>query len=110
MSAWITDRLPTREDGDYEGLVWWQRTCGTIVRINYSLICSGEPWQPITYPEPYVKPKVWTLDVRNCEYNVCKNGVHVWTFFPRHWTASGVYTENHIQAMTDALNRLEEGV
>ncbi len=109
MSAWITDRVPTREDGDCMTMVWVSSP-REVYRCAYSVVKLGTPWQPITYPEPYVKPKVWTLEIANCEHNVRKNGILVWTFFPKHWTSSGMFTVAHLQAMTDALNRLEEGV
>lgn len=110
MSAWIIDRVPTREDADYISMVWTQYSNGQRERVHYDCIDLGEPWQPITYPEPYVKPKVWTLEIADCEHNVRKNGILVWTFFPKLWTRSGMFTVAHLQAMTDALNRLEEGV
>ena len=108
MSAWITDRVPTREDGDNgAGYVLCAGNTMTIPMV-WSRVNIGRPWQ--RYPEPYVKPKVWTLEIANCEHNVRKNGILVWTFFPKHWTSSGMFTVAHLQAMTDALNRLEEGV
>ena len=61
MSAWITDRVPTREDGDCMTMVWVSSP-REVYRCDYRVIKLGTPWQPITYPEPYVKPKVWTIE------------------------------------------------
>lgn len=73
MSAneWITNRLPTYADArrinathlpDHEiyGEVWvWQ---GQYRTLDWKLVKFGDPWQPITTPEPYVKPKRYTVD------------------------------------------------
>jgi hypothetical protein len=58
-TEWITDRLPTAEDG-HDG--WVFVTEGDHVRTrHYNLVLQGQPWQPMTIPTPYVKSKRWTL-------------------------------------------------
>lgn len=58
-TGWITDRLPTREDS-LDG--WVFVTEGDHVRTrHYNLVLQGQPWQPMTIPTPYVKPKRWTV-------------------------------------------------
>ena len=64
MSEWITDRLPTVSDlVGVEREVWYYCTDqGFASRCHWSDIERlGEPWQPITTPAPYVKPKRWTV-------------------------------------------------
>jgi hypothetical protein len=62
MSEWITDRRPSWEDDLVSGLVFV-----SLPEVNRVIIKSavdvvlGEPWQRILTPEPYVKPKRWTL-------------------------------------------------
>ena len=59
-TGWITDRLPTREDS-LDG--WVFVTDGAHVRTrHYNLVFQGQPWQPMTIPTPYVKPKRWTVE------------------------------------------------
>lgn len=57
MSKWITDREPTAEDADYQNEVWVTTTMGSILRRYWSAVDKGQPWIPITPPEPYVKIK-----------------------------------------------------
>ena len=62
MNEWITDRLPTAEESDGDGIVWamWR---DHVVLLHYTeVIDDGQPWQPITKPAPYVKPKRWTVE------------------------------------------------
>ena len=66
MSEWITDRLPTKEDAlNYWVLVWHEKE-GVMTSCSY-LVEEGTPWQPITRPAPYVKPKRWTVEWDDCE-------------------------------------------
>ena len=106
MSAWITDRVPTREDAGYDtgGQVWMQDPSGYRFTVHYDNIRTiGTPWQPITYPEPYVKPKVWAVRKSYSGRGYLeKNGTHVIGLSP--------FTEPEQLAIEDALNRLEEGV
>lgn len=105
MSAWITARVPTREDAP-SGQVWMQGTAGELLVVAYYLICDGTPWQPITYPEPYVKEPVWSwkrVDMYGTiAYAVRSNGL------TRFHADTRTVTQTEIQAMTDALNKLEE--
>lgn len=52
-NEWITDRLPTPQDGDYYGQVW-DSTGGLSFTHE---IAEGEPWMPSNCPGMYVKPK-----------------------------------------------------
>ena len=51
--GWITDRLPTREDGSNGHLVYDYRGEPAM----YYNIRVGEAWKPIPKCDPYVKPK-----------------------------------------------------
>lgn len=101
MSAWITDRVPTREDGDCMTMVWVSSP-REVYRCDYSVIKLGTPWQPITYPEPYVKPKKWAVyeSFKKDSVFLAKDGKHVIGLSP--------FTYEEITAMTDALNKLED--
>jgi len=68
--GWITDRLPTLNDVGYDGRVWATGPAGDCVfKYHWESVQPGQPWQPITVPAPYVKPKRWTVewsDYQNC--------------------------------------------
>ena len=76
-TEWITDRLPTAKDALTEGSVWTFYD-GKVMIWSYDGVELGTPWQPITKPTPYVKPKRWSLlsldngwilrDKNNCCY------------------------------------------
>lgn len=59
-NEWITDRLPTREEAHIDHTVW---VCieGSVLLWSYDGISLGTPWQAITKPAPYVKPKRWRI-------------------------------------------------
>jgi hypothetical protein len=59
-TEWITDRLPTGREIRY-GKVWVTDNFGYVAMVEYETIQLGAPWQPIPKPEPYVKPKRWTV-------------------------------------------------
>jgi hypothetical protein len=66
-TGWITDRLPTAEDAvAYCVLVWDDNGIGIW---SCDAVKEGQPWMPIPKPEPYVKPKRWT--VARSEESVC---------------------------------------
>lgn len=68
MSDWITDRLPTREDG-LNGLVYDSR--GEITM--YYNIRKGDAWKPIPKCKPYVKAKRYKLvQFDNAEWGVLR--------------------------------------
>ena len=102
MSAWITDRVPTHEDADFYKLVWFTDGLGSVRQVHYRYLKLGTPWQPITYPEPYVKPKVWTWGRDGVVLCVYKNRDLLWTIYGHE------LTDRQAQAMTDALNKLED--
>lgn len=56
------------------------------------------PWQPITYPEPYVKPKKW---------RITEDGIFK---YDRRMYSWDDLRADERAVMEDALNRLEEGV
>jgi hypothetical protein len=59
-TGWITDRLPTVEDAvAYCVLVWDDNGIGIW---SCDAVKEGQPWMPINRPEPYVKPKRWTVE------------------------------------------------
>lgn len=104
MSVWITDRLPTVEDADPRGQIWCMDTTRDVVWMHYGVYLNLNkgsadivPWQPIIYPEPYVKPKVWVVN----RSGVFKNGIMLYPsdITEREWTI-----------IEDALNRLEAGI
>lgn len=58
MSEWITDREPHyRDDGYYVFNSYGKVT-------HWAKIQRGEAWMPIVSPEPYVKPKRYTVSKR----------------------------------------------
>ncbi len=61
-TQWITDRLPTEEDALSDGSVWMMAYEGRVIRWSYDGVELGTPWQPITKPAPYVKPKRWKVE------------------------------------------------
>ena len=67
--GWITDRLPTEEDGSNGQLVYDYRGEITI----YYNIRVGEAWKPIPKCEPYVKPKRYYVDYTNGTWNVWRS-------------------------------------
>ena len=60
-TEWITDRLPTAEYALTDGSVWTFYD-GKVMIWSYDGVELGTPWQPITKPTPYVKPKRWTVE------------------------------------------------
>jgi hypothetical protein len=78
MSDWITDRLPTKEDG-HDGWVFVMQ--GDHVRTrHYNLVVQCEPWQRIQVPEPYVKPKRWTVEFSAYDNTwIMRDNVEGWT-------------------------------
>jgi len=67
-NKWITDRLPTEEDmlsrpEDVDvHYVWTTDLHGELSQRYFKHVALGTPWQPITKPAPYVKPKRWTVE------------------------------------------------
>jgi hypothetical protein len=59
-TQWITDRLPTKEDGT-GFYVWVTNADGYVDSCYWGEVAKGMPWQPITKPAPYVKPKRWKV-------------------------------------------------
>ena len=78
MSDWITDRLPTEEDAVHYCVLLWDEDEGVIV-WSYDAVNEGQPWMPILKPEPYVKPKRWTVDRFTTSYRVTDGG-YTYTF------------------------------
>jgi hypothetical protein len=60
MSEWITDRLPTAADS-VDGLVLVLDACNNLRAWSYYMVRERMPWHPIVPPDPYVKPKRWTV-------------------------------------------------
>ena len=108
MSAWITDRLPTREDAGHTTMVWVSSP-REVYPCDYSVVSLGQPWQPITYPEPYQKPKKWELKAW-CDFNGASSYSFVNNGVERFRISTNTITFDEALTMTDALNRLEEGV
>ena len=62
-TGWITDRRPSWEDDLVSGLVFVSLSEVNRVIIKSAVeVVLGEPWQRIPTPEPYVKPKRWTVE------------------------------------------------
>jgi len=57
-TGWITDRLPTEEDG-VDGHVLATSHDGQLDIFLWNEVEDGEAWQRL--PAPYVKPKRWTV-------------------------------------------------
>jgi hypothetical protein len=61
-NGWITDRVPTQDD-TFDDWIFTMRD-GEVVLNNLPWdVKEGEPWQPIPVPEPYVKPKRWSVEI-----------------------------------------------
>lgn len=60
MNEWITDRKPEPEDAPYESV--WVMLKGRIYLTHYTNTVICDAWQPVIIPEPYVKPKRWTIE------------------------------------------------
>jgi hypothetical protein len=63
-TQWITDRLPTKQDafaGQVICMLFPNQICDHMWLQDYTKVKPGEPWQPITKPAPYVKPKRWKV-------------------------------------------------
>lgn len=61
MTTWITDRPPTKADGDIDGdvLVRMRPTTQVCMAIHWAYVSSGTPWrhttfwvEPVAAPEP----------------------------------------------------------
>lgn len=100
MSEWITDRLPTKEDGNTNGFVLSSEN--PLGVFYYEHVTLGTPWQP--YPEPYVKQNTWTWAIVRDLIEVYKNG-KLLRSFGRH-----EISETQAEGMVNALNKLEAGI
>lgn len=64
-NGWITDRLPTAHDciaGHSD--VWVYDENYKIASLShYQNVWRGLPWQPISRPAPYFKPKRWRVEI-----------------------------------------------
>lgn len=71
MNEWITDRLPTEEDG-------WYVYDSKGQMVPYFDIKRSKPWKPIPKCEPYVKPKRFEVRILPTGYAVydITNGLH----------------------------------
>jgi hypothetical protein len=81
-SEWITDRLPTKADGDWAGCVRLanaDRSDYTLV--HYSYVHLGAPWQhtytwkPPTEPAPTEPDRIAALEQRVAELEAFKRAV-----------------------------------
>ena len=88
-NEWITDRLPTRFDGDEFGLVWVTDSDGRVLHRLWESVTADMPWKHLTRPQPYVKPKRYV--VRPAQ-DICPNatvsGYVVWA------DVGGVHADN----------------
>jgi hypothetical protein len=80
-TQWITDRLPTAEEAHWDHMVWITKKGGAITQTDWTNVVSGMPWQPITKPAPYVKPKRWTVewDCDTKHYKIRLNTLYICT-------------------------------
>lgn len=88
MSEWITDRKPKKKDA-YKGSVWLCRKDGYVYDVRWEHVMLGEPWMPITPPEPYVKPRRWNA---------------VWAEFRGVWMLHDTNSGATICLCTDNMN------
>ena len=65
---WITDRLPTAEDCNKSADVVWISGSHIAYIDHWSHVKAGQPWMPITPPEPYVKPKRYCVVEKGPNY------------------------------------------
>lgn len=64
---WITDRKPEFKDAPYEKV--WVMLKGRVYLTHYTNTILADAWQPVISPEPYVKPKRWTVEWDG-DYNI----------------------------------------
>ena len=57
---WITNRRPEHGDG-WDGYVWKFEFDKLRRIVRWNDVQHGEPWMPITPPEPYVKSNRWDV-------------------------------------------------
>lgn len=70
-NEWITDRLPTDDDGDTKGYVWVTDNDGSVGIMGWEFAAVRKlAWMPIVAPEPYVEPKRYRIDVNWSGYTV----------------------------------------
>jgi hypothetical protein len=76
MSEWITDRLPTVEDAPEDWVFVMNH--GNVQLYLAVWVTLGMPWHPIVPPDPYVKPKRWTVEWNDVLPDWClyENGYH----------------------------------
>jgi len=58
---WITDRLPTKADGDRDGVVRLRHRVGFAL-VHWSHIGSGAPWQHTSHWKPSAEPETTEPD------------------------------------------------
>lgn len=101
MGEWITDRLPTKEESLDRSV--WVFFDGTVCLWPYNGISRGTPWQPILRPEPYVKPKRWTM------FKHGNTGLGFWTLWlcsQPVYTFYGDLTPEAAQEIEDIYNKV----
>lgn len=66
MSDWITDRLPTKADGDCNGRVWVTSVAdrGFVSWELWDQVSHGDAWCCTNRPEPYEPPKPERRELR----------------------------------------------
>ena len=79
-NEWITDRLPTRFDGDELGHVWVTDSDGTVRHRLWESVKADMPWKHLTRPKPYVKPKRYTVK--------WLNDMNCWAIMRAHFIAT----------------------
>jgi hypothetical protein len=88
-TGWITDRRPSWEDDLVSGLVFVSLSEVNRVIIKSAVeVVLGEPWQRIPTPEPYVKPKRWTVEFSEYDNTwIMRDNVEGWVrllYIDRH--------------------------
>lgn len=77
-NEWITDRKPTTLDS--KGHRVWVMNFGAVLMTDIDSVTEGQPWMPITPPEPYVKQKrygvIWLHDTNEYAVTDSKRGVY----------------------------------
>jgi hypothetical protein len=57
MSDWITERLPTKADGDFDGDVRLANADRSdYILVHWSYVATGAPWQRTSYWKPPAEP------------------------------------------------------
>jgi len=82
MSEWITDRLPTEDDSDINGMVWTIDEESNVFNILYSSLRLGRPWirRNKTTPDDILEHKRWKPSPNQYYWEMDFTGGVLWRY------------------------------